>query len=151
MTNRKKIYIVTALLICSALLIIIVNYMNGNQNGRVPFNDLDPEEIVSIKAHYGSEDKFPIYELSAEEVEILVQYLKDVVLYTKADYMQYGGSLSLMFTIEMVNGDKVQISASSPLFIIDQVGFESDPVQCNKIGDLYWDCVEKIRAASGQN
>ena len=72
-------------------------------------------------------------------------------MYAEVGYMQYNGSRSLMFTIEMVNGNSVQISASSPLFIIDKVGFESDPVQCNKIGDLYWGCVEKIRATSGQN
>lgn len=119
------------------------------EQSRPSFDDLRTEDVDHIAVIYGDEER-PARDLSEEDQELLVSYLQQVELGRKVpNYMDYDGTVAWMFSLYMKNGDVINIGASSPRLIVDNMGYQSDYELCHAISDIYWRYMDMIRAENG--
>lgn len=148
--HKKHIFVGAVSIILIVLLLVLVAYSIKEHDTQYPFANLTVEQVIGVTAYFGNLEFFSPYDLSRTEISELVKELRKIVLYDEVDYTKYSSYQTLMFRIKMSNGECVCIAACSPIFIINEIGFMSDVRQCNVVGDIYWDCVEKIKNSSAK-
>lgn len=65
-----------------------------------------------------------------------------------SNYLDYDGVTGRMFLLHMKNGDAINVAASSPLCIVDDIGYYCNYDVCHAISDIYWRYTDIIRAES---
>ncbi|MCM1027318.1 MAG: hypothetical protein NC432_12860 [Roseburia sp.] len=112
-------------LIC-VLLVVAVVIGFAVLGGKKPYKDFDSTQIVSATVHLVPPDKT----LQIVEIEELVTYLKDVVIYNKDNsYTEYDGQ-GVTFTLTMTDGTQISIMAYNPFLVIDGVGYRTKYEPC---------------------
>lgn len=109
----------------------------GHQEQRRPsFDGLRTKDIEHIDVIYGGQ---PAYTLSLEDQELLVAYLQQLELGEPvSNYLDYDGVTGRMFLLHMKSGNTINVAASSPLFIVDDIGYYCNYDVCHAISDIYW-------------
>lgn len=113
----------------------------------MPFSNLNPDDVAYIDVTFGG---YPPYRIQEEDQIRLVAHLKQVKVSKKTiDYFQYDGVVLQMFKITLTNGTPIGISASSPVFVIDGIGYQCDDYDtCQAIYRIYATYIETIRQES---
>lgn len=96
-----------------------------------PFRDLDASQIASASVQFMPPDEtIPI-----SDVEELVRYLADIVVYNKDNsYTGYAGQ-SVTFTLTMTDGSQTRIMEYSPFLVIDGTGYRAEYGPCEALRD----------------
>lgn len=140
--KRTKLFGIA--LVPLAIALALVLFGSGNKQQKPSFADLRAEDIEHIDVLYGGQ---PVYIVSAEDQELLVTYLQQVELGEPvSNYLDYDGVKGRMFLLHMKSGDTVYVAGSSPLFIVDDVGYYGDYDACHAVSKLYWRYVDTIHA-----
>lgn len=97
--------------------------------GKKPYKDLTSEEISSATVHLVPPD----ITIQVEDINELVELLKDVVIYDKDDsYTKYGGQ-GVTFTLTMADGSQTEIMAYGSFLVIDGVGYRTEYEPCEAL------------------
>lgn len=98
-------------------------------SGEKPFNNLEPSEIVSAAVRLTPPDKT----IQITEIEKLVDYLNDVVIYDKDNsYTEYSGQ-GVIFTLTMADDTQTEIMAYNPFLVIDGMGYKTAYEPCEAL------------------
>lgn len=97
--------------------------------GQKPYKELEASDIVSATVHLAPPDKtIPI-----TEMEELVTYLHEVVIYGEDNsYAEYSGQAAV-FTLTMADGSKEEIMAYNPFVVINGTGYKTKYEPCEKL------------------
>ena len=121
---KKKVWITVIILAVAAAVIAFLFTM-----GKRPFQDLEADEILSAKVTLAPPDKT----LEIDDIDELVGYLKDVVIYeVDNSYTEYGGQ-GVTFTLYFADGRQTEITAFAPFLIIDGTGYRTEYEPCNEL------------------
>ena len=97
--------------------------------GKKPYKDLDAAQIVSAKVLLTPPDKT----IEIENIQELVEYLNDVVVYNEDNsYTEYDGQ-GVVFTLTMVDGTQTDIMAYNPFIVIDGIGYKTKYEPCEAL------------------
>lgn len=122
---KRKMLI--AAVTCILLLGIIVYVFAAS--GKKPYKDLDVSEILSATVRLAPPDKT----LKIVELEELVGYLNDVVIYNiDNSYTEYNGQ-GVIFTLTMADGTQTEIMAYNPFLVIDGIGYKTKYEPCEAL------------------
>lgn len=123
-------------------------FWGHREQGGPSFSDLRAEDIEHIDAIWGDQPYY--YALSEEDQELLVGYLQQVELGERvSNFLDYDGVNGEQFALRMESGETIIVSASSPLVVVDYIGYRCDNYDvCHAISDIYWRYQEIIRAES---
>ena len=100
-----------------------------SQQGKKPYKDLDAAQIVSAKVLLTPPDKT----IEIENIQELVEYLNDVVVYNEDNsYTEYAGQ-GVVFTLTMVDGTQTDIMAYNPFIVIDGIGYKTKYEPCEAL------------------
>ena len=109
--RKKRLMIAIACIILVGIAVIVF----FSQQGKKPYKDLDAAQIVSAKVLLTPPDKT----IEIENIQELVEYLNDVVVYNEDNsYTEYDGQ-GVVFTLTMVDGTQTDIMAYNPFIVID--------------------------------
>ena len=101
--RKKRLMIAIACIILVGIAVIVF----FSQQGKKPYKDLDAAQIVSAKVLLTPPDKT----IEVENIQELVEYLNDVVVYNEDNsYTEYAGQ-GVVFTLTMVDGTQTDIMA----------------------------------------
>lgn len=104
--RKKRLMIAIACIILVGIAVIVF----FSQQGKKPYKDLDAAQIVSAKVLLTPPDKT----IEIENIQELVEYLNDVVVYNEDNsYTEYAGQ-GVVFTLTMVDGTQTDIMAYNP-------------------------------------
>lgn len=94
-----------------------------------PFKDFVETDIVSATVNLSPPDKT----IAISELEELVSYLNDVVIYSEDNsYTEYDGQ-GVTFTIIMADGTQTDVTAYNPFLLIDNVGYKTKYEPCKAL------------------
>lgn len=97
--------------------------------GRRPFKNLEPENVVSASVELLPPDAT----IQIVDIEELVSYLNDVVVYNEDNsYTEYNGQ-AVIFTLTLSDGSQIQVQAYNPFVIIDGVGYKCKYEPCEAL------------------
>ena len=114
---KKKVWIAVIILAAAAMAIAFLAAIMGKK----PFKDLEADEILSAKVTLSPPDKT----LAIDNVDELVGYLRDVIIYEEDDsYNEYVGQ-GAAFTLDFADGTNIEIAAFTPFIIIDGTGYRA--------------------------
>ena len=102
--RKKRLMIAIACIILVGIAVIVF----FSQQGKKPYKDLltPPDKTIEI-----------------ENIQELVEYLNDVVVYNEDNsYTEYAGQ-GVVFTLTMVDGTQTDIMAYNPFIVIDGIGY----------------------------
>ena len=122
---KKKIIITGAclLVIVGAIIISILT------EGKKPFKDLTPSDIVSASVQLSPPDTT----IQIEDIEELVRLLNEVVIYREDNsYTEYVGQ-GVIFTLSLSDGTYKEIIAYYPFLILDRVGYQTEYEPCQAL------------------
>ena len=98
--RKKRLMIAIACIILVGIAVIVFS-----QQGKKPYKDLDAAQIVSAKVLLTPPDKT----IEIENIQELVEYLNDVVVYNEDNsYTEYDGQ-GVVFTLTMVDGTRYRL------------------------------------------
>lgn len=121
--KKNSVWIV--ILTCALLLVITFFTISGKK----PFEDLNASEIVSATVHLVPPDKT----IQIIEIQKLVEYLKDVVIYHEDNsYVEYDGQ-GVTFSIIKTDGTQLDVMAYNPFIVIDGIGYKSKYASCEAL------------------
>ncbi|MCM1118291.1 MAG: hypothetical protein NC543_02925 [bacterium] len=122
---KKKTLIV--LLTCVLLFgVIAVVYA---ASGKRPYKALDASQLAYATVHLTPPDKT----VEIADMEKLVEYLRNVVIYQKDNsYTEYDGQ-GVIFTLFMADGTQTTIMAYNPFLVIDGVGYRTKYEPCQDL------------------
>ena len=125
MKKRKVIVIIICVL---ALCIAGATLLIGG--GKKPYRNLDASQIVSATALLEPPDKT----VQITNIEKLVEYLQDVVVYREDNsYAEYSGQ-AVTFTLTMSDGSQTKITiAHNQFLVIDGVGYQAKYEPCEAL------------------
>ena len=107
----------------------ILGLMGCSSAGTKPYQDLTAEEILSATVQLQPPDKT----LQVEELDRLVELLRDVVIYEEDDsYTEYGGQ-AVTVQLTMRDGTQTRITEYSPFLIIDGTGYRTEYEPCEAL------------------
>lgn len=90
---------------------------------------MDAAQIVSAKVLLTPPDKT----IEIENIQELVEYLNDVVVYNEDNsYTEYDGQ-GVVFTLTMVDGTQTDIMAYNPFIVIDGIGYKTKYEPCEAL------------------
>lgn len=125
MKKNKSIIIVGACIVAIIVFIVISTKIAGKK----PFRDLVETDIVSATVNLSPPDKT----IAISELEELVSYLNDVVIYSEDNsYTEYDGQ-GVTFTIIMADGTHTDVTAYNPFLLIDNVGYKTKYEPCKAL------------------
>lgn len=111
------------------LSVIMISFIVGG--GKKPYKDLDATQIASATVRLTPPDKT----VQIVDIKELVEYLKNVVIYSEDNsYTEYVGQ-GVLFTLTMTDGTQTEIIAYNPFLIIDGVGYKTDYEPCEALND----------------
>lgn len=100
-------------------------------SGQKPYKALEPSDIVSATVHLAPPDKT----LQITEMEELVRYLNEVVIYHEDhSYTEYSGQ-AVSFTLTMADGSQEKITAYAPFVVINGTGYQTKYEPCEKLNN----------------
>ena len=133
MKNKKVLMIA---LICLIGIVIGIFSLSG----RRPFKDLEAEDIISANVRLLPPDTT----IQITDIEELVSYLNEVVIYSKTDAYTAGYvGQDVTFTLNLSDGSQMQITAFYPFVIIDGVGYKCKYEPCEALNNY----ANELRAA----
>ncbi len=123
MKKFKRLIISFACILALGIIVFVLG------SGRKPFKDMEPSEIASATVQLSPPDKT----ILITEIEELVNYLNDVVIYNKDNsFTEYSGQ-GVIFTLTMADGTQTEIMAYNPFLIIDGVGYKTKYEPCEAL------------------
>ena len=123
--RKKRLMIAIACIILVGIAVIVF----FSQQGEKPYKDLDAAQIVSAKVLLTPPDKT----IEIENIQELVEYLNDVVVYNEDNsYTEYAGQ-GVVFTLTMVDGTQTDIMAYNPFIVIDGIGYKTKYEPCEAL------------------
>lgn len=123
---KKKGIIILATCVLSVIMISFI--VSG---GKKPYKDLDAAQVASATVRLTPPDKT----VQIVDIKELVEYLKNVVIYSEDNsYTEYVGQ-GVLFTLTMTDGTQTEIIAYNPFLIIDGVGYKTDYEPCEALND----------------
>ena len=123
--KKKGIIILAMCVLCVIMIVFIVG------GGKKPYKDLDAAQIASATVRLTPPDKT----LQIVDIKELVEYLKNVVIYSEDNsYTEYVGQ-GVLFTLTMTDGTQTEIIAYNPFLIIDGVGYKTDYEPCEALNN----------------
>lgn len=123
--RKKRLMIAIACIILVGIAVIVF----FSQQGKKPYKDLDAAQIVSAKVLLTPPDKT----IEIENIQELVEYLNDVVVYNEDNsYTEYAGQ-GVVFTLTMVDGTQTDIMAYNPFIVIDGIGYKTKYEPCEAL------------------
>lgn len=97
--------------------------------GEKPYGNLDASQIMLATVRLIPPDKT----IQITEINELVEYLEDVVIYNKDDsYTEYDGQ-GVIFTLTMSDGTQTDIMAYNPFLVIDGIGYRTKYEPCQAL------------------
>ena len=123
--RKKRLMIAIACIILVGIAVIVF----FSQQGKKPYKDLDLSHIFSAKVLLTPPDKT----IEIENIQELVEYLNDVVVYNEDNsYTEYAGQ-GVVFTLTMVDGTQTDIMAYNPFIVIDGIGYKTKYEPCEAL------------------
>lgn len=123
---KRRIFIIS---LTGMLLVVAVVIGFTAFGGKRPFKDLDATQIASATVRLLPPDTT----VQIVEIEELVTYLKDIVIYNEDNsYGEYNGQ-SATFTLTMTDGTQINIMAYNPFLVIDGVGYKTKYGPCEAL------------------
>ncbi len=123
--KKKRLMIAIA---CIALLGIVAASFLFTM-GKKPYKNLAAAQIASAKVLLSPPDKT----VEIKNIQELVSYLNDVVIYKEDNsYTEYGGQ-GVVFTLAMTDGTQKEIMAYNPFLIIDGAGYRTKYGPCEAL------------------
>ena len=123
--RKKRLMIAIACIILVGIAVIVF----FSQQGKKPYKDLDAAQIVSAKVLLTPPDKT----IEIENIQELVEYLNDVVVYNEDNsYTEYAGQ-GVVFTLTMVDGTQTDIMEYNPFIVIDGIGYKTKYEPCQAL------------------
>lgn len=120
--RKKRLMIAIACIILAGVTVIVF----FSQQGKKPYKDLGTAQIVSAKVLLTPPGKT----IEIENIQELVEYLNDVVIYHEDNsYTEYSGQ-GVVFTLTMTDGTQTDIMAYSPFLVIDGIGYKTKYEPC---------------------
>lgn len=95
-------------------------------SGRKPFKDMELSEIASATVWLSPPDKT----ILITDIEELINYLNDVVVYNKDNSYTESCGQGVIFTLTMADGTQTEIMAYNPFLVIDGVGYKTKYESC---------------------
>lgn len=118
-------------LIAIGCLIIIGIIIVFAFSGRKPYKDLEASDIVSATVHLAPPDKT----IQITEIEELVAYLNEVIIYNEDNsYTEYSGQ-GVIFTLTLTDGSQEEIMAYNPFVVINGTGYKTKYEPCEKLNN----------------
>lgn len=97
--------------------------------GEKIYESLSETEISYATVHLIPPDKT----IQIEDINELVGLLNDVVIYEEDNsYTEYAGQ-TVTFTLTMVDGSQIEITAYNPFLVIDGVGYKTEYEPCEAL------------------
>lgn len=116
MKKRTRVILLTCVLLPAAAIIGFAVF-----GGKKPYKDLDAAQIASVTVRVIPPDTT----IQITEIEELVAYLKDIVIYNKDNsYTEYAGQ-GVVFTLTMIDGTQTSIMEYYPFLVVDGVGYQT--------------------------
>lgn len=99
---------------------------------KMPYKNLKAANIVSAAVHLAPPDR--TLQITDTEIEELVPYLNEIVIYNEDNsYTDYCGQ-AVMFTLTMADGSQEEITAYNPFVIINGIGYKTKYEPCEQLG-----------------
>ncbi len=99
--------------------------------GKKPYKNLEASQIISATVRLTPPDKT----IQIVEIQELVEYLEDVVIYKKDNsYIEYAGQ-GVTFTLTMSDSTQTQIMAYNPFLVIDGIGYKTKYEPCETLNN----------------
>ena len=95
----------------------------------MPYQDLNASDVVSAAVHLSPPDQT----VQITDIEELVSYLNEVVIYKEdQSYTEYSGQ-AVTFTLTMADGSQEEITAYDPFIIINGTGYRTKYEPCEQL------------------
>lgn len=122
---KKKWLIVIGCLVIIGIVIVFAF------SGRKPYKDLEASNIVSATVHLVPPDKT----IQITDIEELVAYLNEVVIYNEDNsYTEYDGQ-GVIFTLTLTDGSQEEIIAYNLFVVINGTGYKTKYEPCEKLNN----------------
>lgn len=122
---KKKGLIATGCLIIIGIIVVFAF------SGRTPYKDLEASNIVSATVHLAP----PYKTIQITEIEELVAYLNEVIIYNEDNsYKEYSGQ-GVIFTLTLTDGSQEEIMAYNPFVVINGTGYKTKYEPCEKLNN----------------
>lgn len=139
MKTLKKWILLACILLASFAIYALVSNTNKKPFQKRPFQDLKPEDIVSVTAQLIPPDKT----IGVTEIDKLTGYLNDVVIYRKDNsYSEYAGQ-AVVFTLSMADGTQTKVMEYNPFLVIDGIGYRTKYEPCEALNQFANSLLEK--------
>lgn len=125
MSKNKKAWILIALV----ALVLIGSVMLIAFQGRKPLKNI---ELAFATVRLMPPDRT----IQIEELDELEDLLEDIVIYNHDNsYTEYAGQ-AVVFSITMLDGSQMEVTAYNPFVIIDGVGYKCKYEPCEELNDF---------------
>jgi len=125
MTKSKKVWFI----IVVVALALIVSVLFVAFRGREPLKNI---ELVSATVQLLPPDKT----IQINDLDELEDLLEDIVIYNQDDsYTEYVGQ-AVVFSVTVLDGSQMEVTAYNPLVIIDGVGYKCKYEPCEKLNSF---------------
>lgn len=120
---------ITVIVITCILILGVIGVVLFIVRGKKPYKNLDTAQIASATVRLSPPDKT----IQITDINELVKYLKDAVIYNKDNsYTEYSGQ-GVIFTLTMSDGMQTEIMAYNPFLVIDGVGYKTKYEPCEAL------------------
>ena len=125
MTKSKKVW----LIIVVVALALIVSVLFVAFRGRKPLKNI---ELVNATVQLMPPDKT----IQINDLDELEDLLEDIVIYNQDDsYTEYAGQ-AVVFSVTLLDGSQMEVTAYNPFVIIDGVGYKCKYEPCEELNDF---------------
>ena len=125
MSKNRRVWTIVILV----ALVMIASVMWILFRGRKPLKNV---ELVSATVQLMPPDKT----IQVEELDELEDLLEDIVIYNRDNsYTEYAGQ-AVIFSITMLDGSQMEVTAYNPFVIIDGVGYKCKYEPCEELNDF---------------
>lgn len=125
MSKRGRAWIVVTIV----ALVMIASVMLILFRGRKPLKNI---ELVSATVQLMPPDKT----IQVKDLDELEDLLEDIVIYNQDNsYTEYAGR-AVVFSITMLDGSQMEVTAYNPFVIIDGVGYKCKYEPCEELNDF---------------
>ena len=117
--------------IAMAVVIVVLTAGVIISRGKMPYKDLKASDIASVAVYLSPPNK--TVQITDAEIEELVSYLNEIVIYNEDNaYTDYCGQ-TVMFTLTMADGSQEEITAFNPFVIINGIGYKTKYEPCEQL------------------
>ena len=121
---KKKITVIAVFVILIGMFSALLLF-----KGNKPFKNLETADIVSAQVEISPPDKI----VQITNIDELVPYLNDLVIYGKdQSFTEYAGQ-AVIVTLKTSEGEQIKITEFSPFVIINGVGYKAKYEPCEAL------------------